>query len=87
MNTEVKETEQTIELTAQEKQAILDARERTKQQEENSAAMQEFYADLEALCQKHQVAPQLTNKELLQLVQLLPDAIGKQQLIWKKLES
>ena len=87
MNTEVKETELDIELTAQEKQAILDARERAQLQQENSKAMQEFYAELEALCDKHQVAPQLVNKDLLQLVQLLPDAIGKQQLIWKKLES
>ena len=87
MNTEVKETELDIELTAQEKQAILDARERAQQQQENSIAMKEFYAELEALCDKHQVAPQLVNKDLLQLVQLLPDAIGKQQLIWKKLES
>jgi hypothetical protein len=87
MNTEVKETELEIELTAQEKQAILEARERAQQQQENSKAMQEFYAELEALCDKHQVAPQLVNKDLLQLVQLLPDAIGKQQLVWKKLES
>ncbi len=87
MNTEVKEAEQTIELTAQEKQAILDARERTKQQEENSQAMQEFYAELETLCKKHEVAPQLVNKDLLQIVQLLPEAIQKQQLVWTKLES
>ena len=85
MNTEVKET--TIELTEQEKQAIIDARERTQQQEESSKAMQEFYKELEELCKKHQVAPQLVNSDLLQIVQLLPDAIGKQHLIWKKLES
>jgi hypothetical protein len=87
MNTEVNETEPNIELTAQEKQAILDARERAQQQQEESKALQAFYTELEALCEKHQVAPQLANKDLLQLVQLLPDAIGKQQLIWKKLES
>jgi len=87
MNTEVKETELDIELTAQEKQAILEARERAHQQQEQSKAMEEFYAELEALCKKHEVAPQLANKDLLQLVQLLPDAIGKQQLIWKKLEN
>lgn len=85
MNTEVKETELT--LTEQEKQAILDARERTQQQEENSKAMQEFYQELEELCKKHQVAPQLMNTDLLQIVQLLPEAIQKQQLAWKKLES
>lgn len=87
MNTEVKETELEIELTAQEKEAILEARERAQQKEENSKAIQEFYAELEALCQKHQVAPQLINKDLLQIVQLLPEAIQKQQLVWKKLES
>lgn len=85
MNTTVKEKE--LNLTTEEKQAILDARERTQQQEAHSKAMQEFYTELEALCQKHQVAPQLMNSDLLQIVQLLPDAIGKQQLIWKKLES
>ena len=85
MNTEVKETE--LALTEQEKQAILDARERTQQQEESSKAMQEFYQELEELCKKHQVAPQLVNTDLLQIVQLLPDAIQKQQLAWKKLES
>ena len=85
MNTEVKETELT--LTEQEKQAILDARERTQQQEENSKAMQEFYQEIEELCKKHQVAPQLMNTDLLQIVQLLPEAIQKQQLAWKKLES
>lgn len=87
MNTEVKETELEIELTAQEKQAILDARERAQEQEENSKEMQEFYAELEALCKKYQVAPQLANPDLLQLVQLLPEAIQRQQLTWKKLES
>lgn len=85
MNIEVKETE--LALTEQEKQAILDARERTQQQEENSKAMQEFYQELEELCKKHQVAPQLMNTDLLQIVQLLPEAIQKQQLAWKKLES
>lgn len=87
MNTEVKETELNIELTAREKQAILDARERAQQQEESSKAMQEFYVELEALCKKHQVAPQLANQDLLHIVQLLPEAIQKQQLIWKKLEG
>ena len=87
MNTDVNETELDLELTAQERQAILDARERAQEQEENSKAIQEFYMELEALCQKHQMAPQLVNKDLLQIVQLLPEAIQKQQLIWKKLES
>mgnify|MGYP003149232185 CR=1 FL=1 len=81
----MKKTE--ITLTPQEKQAILDARERTKKQQEDSRAMQEFYAELEILCQKHQVAPQLINKDLLQLVQMLPDAINKQQLVWKKINT
>jgi len=87
MNTEVKETELEIELTAQEKQAILDARERVQEQEENSKVMQEFYTELEALCKKYQVAPQLASQDLLQIVQLLPEAIQKQQLTWKILES
>lgn len=85
MNTEVKETELDLELTEQEKQAILEARERAKKQQEDSKALQEFYQELDALCKKHQVAPQLTNKDLLELVRLLPDAIGKQQLVWKKI--
>ncbi len=85
MNTKVKETE--ITLTAQEKQAILDTRERAKQQEEEAKSLQEFYKELEELCKKHHVTPQLKNFDLLQIVQLLPEAINKQQLVWKKLEN
>lgn len=85
MNTEAKELE--MQLTEEEKQAIIDARENAKRSEENNKAMQEFYQELEEVCKKHKVAPQLMNSDLLQIVQLLPDAISKQQLAWKKLEN
>jgi hypothetical protein len=85
MNTETKELE--MQLTEEEKQAIIDARERSKETQENNKAMQEFYQELEELCKKHHVAPQLANTDLLQIVQLLPEAINKQQLAWKKLEN
>ena len=85
MNTEAKELD--VQLTEEEKQAILDARERAKQKEETDKVLQAFQKEFEELCQKHQVAPQLVNSDLLQIVQLLPEAINKQQLAWKKVEN
>ncbi|MFD2568735.1 hypothetical protein [Pseudotenacibaculum haliotis] len=85
MNTKTKDLE--VQLTEEEKQAVLDARERSKKKQESDLALQEFYKELEALCKKHNVAPLLANSDLLQIVQLLPEAIQKQQLAWRKIEN
>lgn len=85
MNTEVNEQE--MQLSDAEKKAIMDAREAAKKKEEYTQEMQAFYQELEALCKKHNVAPQLVNADLLHIVKLLPEAIGKQQVVWTKVAN
>jgi len=85
MNTEVNEQE--MQLSEAEKKAIMDAREATKKKEAYTQEMQGFYQELEALCKKHSVAPQLVNADLLHIVKLLPEAIGKQQVVWSKVAN
>jgi hypothetical protein len=85
MNTEVNEQE--MQLSDAEKKAIMDAREAAKKKEAYTQEMQEFYLELDALCKKHNVAPQLVNADLLHIVKLLPEAIGKQQVIWTKVAN
>jgi hypothetical protein len=85
MNTEVNEKE--MQLSDAEKKAIMDAREAAKKKEAYTQEMQEFYQELEALCKKHSVAPQLVNADLLHIVKLIPEAIGKQQVVWTKIAN